>query len=46
MLVIDTGLHTDGACVVVMDVATMAMAKFQLLNFLIGDGGFEVPWVE
>ncbi len=34
MLVIDTGLHTGGACVVVMDVAAMDMAIVLIVEFL------------
>ncbi len=45
MSVIDTGLHTGGACVVVMDVAAMGMAIVSIVEFLEGDRGFEVPWV-
>jgi hypothetical protein len=34
MLVIDTGLRTGGVCVVVMDVATMGMARVPIVEFL------------
>jgi hypothetical protein len=34
MLVIDNGLHTDDACVVVMDVAAMGMAIDPIVEFL------------
>ena len=34
MSVIDTGLHTGGACVVVMDVAAMGMVIVLIVEFL------------
>jgi hypothetical protein len=40
MLVIDTGLRTGGACVVIMDVATMSMAIVSIVEFL--DWGWRV----
>jgi hypothetical protein len=45
MLVIDIGLCTGGACVVVMDVAVMGIAIVLIVEFLEWGGGFEVPWV-
>ena len=33
-MVIDTGLRTGGACVVVMDVAAMGMAIVPIVEFL------------
>ncbi len=34
MMVIDTGLHKGGACVVVMDVTAMGMAIVPIVEFL------------
>jgi hypothetical protein len=34
MLVIDTGLRTGGACVVIMDVTAMGMAIVLIVEFL------------